>query len=64
MSMLKRQREVKKNEKAAHKRAKKHGSREPGFAEPVPTVAWGSPVGVPSHRDDGDEADALDARDD
>ena len=36
--MLKRQREMKKNEKAAHKRAVKHGFREEGFTEPVPTV--------------------------
>ena len=38
MSMLKRQRELKKNEKAARKRAKKHGIHEEGFSEPRPTV--------------------------
>lgn len=38
MSILKRQREVKKNEKAAHKRAKRHGvSMTPDY-EPRPTV--------------------------
>lgn len=39
MSMLKRQREVKKSEKAARKRAKKHGIHEEGFTEPRPTVS-------------------------
>ena len=39
MSMLKRQRELKKNEKAARKRAKKHGVHEEGFSEPRPTVS-------------------------
>lgn len=39
MSMLKRQREVKKSEKAAQKRAKKHGIHEEGFTEPRPTVS-------------------------
>ena len=38
MSVLKRQRELKKREKAAAKRAKRHGLREDGFTEPVPTV--------------------------
>ena len=39
MSMLKRQRELKKSEKAARKRAKKHGVHEEGFTEPRPTVS-------------------------
>ena len=38
MSMFKRQREMEKSEKAARKRAKRHGIREVGFTEPVPTV--------------------------
>jgi len=38
MSILKRQRELKKSEKAAHKRAKRHGIQPPGFQEPVPTI--------------------------
>jgi len=38
MSILKRQRELKKSEKAAHKRAKRHGTQPPGFQEPVPTI--------------------------
>ncbi len=42
MSVLKRQREMKKAEKAAHKRAKRHGlpQFEPA-PEPMPTVAVG-----------------------
>jgi hypothetical protein len=38
MSILKRQRELKKLEKAARKRAKRHGIREDGFQEPRPTI--------------------------
>jgi len=41
MSVLKRQRELKKAEKAAKKRAKKHGVHEEGFTEPRPTVRVG-----------------------
>ena len=41
MSVLKRQRELKKAEKAARKRAKKHGVHEEGFTEPRPTVTVG-----------------------
>ncbi len=37
MSILKRQREVKRKEKAARKRAKKHGRPVEGFTEPVGT---------------------------
>jgi hypothetical protein len=39
MTMLKRQREIKKAEKAARKRAKRHGTRQDVFQEPTPTVA-------------------------
>jgi hypothetical protein len=38
MSMLKRQRELGKSERAARKRAKRHGIRETGFQEPRATV--------------------------
>jgi len=38
MSLVKRQRELKKAEKAAHKRAKRHGIPEVAFIEPQPTV--------------------------
>ena len=38
MSLVKRQRELKKAEKAAHKRAKRHGIQEIEFTEPQPTV--------------------------
>ena len=38
MSLVKRQRELKKAEKAAHKRAKRHGAVEEIFTEPQPTV--------------------------
>ena len=55
MSMLKRQRELKKNEKASHKRAKKHGLREDGFTEPVPTVGRSVfAARTPEAEDDGD----------
>jgi hypothetical protein len=37
-SILKRQREIKKAEKAAEKRAKRHGKPIEGFTEPRPTV--------------------------
>ncbi len=38
MSMLKRQRELGKAERAARKRAKRHGIRETGFQEPTATL--------------------------
>ena len=37
MSIVKRQRELKKAERAAQKRAKRHGIIQEGFSEPVPT---------------------------
>jgi hypothetical protein len=52
MSMLKRQRELKKNEKAARKRAKKHGIHEEGFSEPRPTVSMRDLAGGGSTDDD------------
>jgi hypothetical protein len=38
MSILKRQRELKKSEKAARKRARRHGESEPEAFEPRPTI--------------------------
>jgi len=38
MSILKRQRELKNAEKAARKRARRHGLPEPGVTEPQPTA--------------------------
>ena len=55
MSMLKRQRELKKSEKAAQKRAKRHGIPEPTFSEPRPTVASFDLDGNP--RDPEDETE-------
>ena len=43
MSMLKRQRELRKAEKAAQKRAKRHGPHEGGLVEPRPTVRFSDP---------------------
>ena len=45
MSILKRQRELKKSEKAARKRAKRHGINEPLFQEPTPTFVSGGAFG-------------------
>jgi len=38
MSILKRQRELKKSEKAAEKRARRHGLTPQPEAEPIPTI--------------------------
>ena len=38
MSILKRQRELRNSEKAARKRARRHGLPEPGVTEPQPTA--------------------------
>jgi len=38
-AVLKRQRELRKAEKAAKKRAKRHGVEVPGFTEPQPTAS-------------------------
>lgn len=58
MSMLKRQREVKKSEKAARKRAKRHGVHEEGFTEPRPTVVMGDLTRASSN----DENDAPESQ--
>ena len=55
MSMLKRQRELKKSEKAAQKRAKRHGIPEPTFSEPRPTVAGFDLDGNPREEEDETE---------
>jgi hypothetical protein len=58
MSVLKRQRELRKAEKAARKRAKRHGTVEGGFDEPQPTFRF-SDVTKPAQDDDsGDLAGA------
>lgn len=54
MSILKRQRELKKSEKAAHKRARRHGTSPPGFQEPTPTIGTAQLLGL-SPDDDGDD---------
>jgi len=54
MSILKRQREVKKNEKAAHKRAKRHGLPEAPMMEPRPTVGFGSSEEDPEFQGDSE----------
>ena len=46
MTILKRQRELKKAEKAAHKRAKRHGVIEEGSAEPSPSAAAAELLGL------------------
>ena len=61
MSMLKRQRELKKAEKAARKRAKRHGLPEAFSPEPLPTVRLGDLVGQDASDDDGSDADAPEA---
>ncbi len=58
MSVIKRQREVKKAEKAAQKRARRHGTKEEVFTEPQPTVRL-SDQGPPS--DAADESDDKEA---
>jgi hypothetical protein len=59
MSILKRQRELKKSEKAARKRAKRHGIREPLFQEPQPTITPDDLRGAPGEQDgDQDSSDS------
>jgi len=58
MSMLKRQRELKKTEKAARKRAKKHGIHEEGFTEPRPTFSMGDLSGSGSAEKDDTAEDS------
>ena len=56
MSMLKRQRELGKSERAARKRAKRHGIRETGFQEPTATVGIAELLaGKPLPKDPSDD---------
>ena len=57
MSMLKRQRELKKSEKAARKRAKRHGIPEAVFSEPKPTAMLSE---VSSEAAEGEPDDEVD----
>jgi len=61
MSILKRQRELKKSEKAARKRARRHGISEPLFQEPTPTAVTQGLFG--SGEDDDTTDETLDAGD-
>jgi len=48
MSILKRQRELKKAEKAAEKRARRHGLTPVPEAEPIPTIGAADLLGGPA----------------
>lgn len=58
MSVVKRQRELKKAEKAAQKRAKRHGTKEEVFTEPQPTVRLSDFDGTTDSQDESDENDS------
>lgn len=51
MTMLKRQREAKKADKAAEKRAKRHGTTRPVATEPRPTIDIGALTGTRNGED-------------
>jgi hypothetical protein len=57
MSLVKRQRELKKAEKAAQKRAKRHGAVEQVFTEPQPTVRLTDPSAAPDEADESAESE-------
>ena len=59
MSIVKRQRELKKSEKAASKRAKRFGEQIPGLVEPRPTVGRGA-LGEDAEEGDLDGPNDLD----
>ena len=61
MSILKRQRELKKSEKAARKRSRRHGIREPLFQEPTPTIVSGGLFGSAPSEDDDETQEAPEA---
>jgi len=63
MSILKRQRELKKVEKAAMKRAKRHGTPEIAFIEPRPTVSLSAPEESPDSTEETGEPDKPDETD-
>jgi len=56
MSILKRQRELKNAEKAARKRARRHGQPLPGITEPQPTLESALLPGMPAVREAEPEA--------
>ncbi len=60
MSLVKRQRELKKAEKAAQKRAKRHGIPEVAFIEPQPTVRASDPDESPDSTEAADSQDSQD----
>ena len=53
-SILKRQREIKKAERAAEKRARRHGKPVDGFTEPQPTVTLDDHAAEPRQPAAGD----------
>ena len=55
MSVIKRQREVRKAEKAARKRAKRHGVRVERFQEPTQTPGVARMMGLVSDDDEASE---------
>ncbi len=57
MSLVKRQRELKKAEKAAQKRAKRHGAVEQVFTEPQPTVRLTDTPAAPDEADESAESE-------
>ncbi len=60
MSIVKRQRELRKAEKAAQKRAKRHGIPEVAFIEPQPTVRVSDPDESPDSTEAADSQDSQD----
>lgn len=60
MSLVKRQRELRKAEKAAQKRAKRHGIPEVAFVEPQPTVRVSNPDESPDSTDSPEAQDSQD----
>jgi hypothetical protein len=58
-TILKRQRELRKAEKAAEKRAKRHGKTIEGSAEPRPTLILRDPLAPPRLRREDDEVRAA-----
>jgi len=61
MSLVKRKRELKKAEKAAHKRAKRHGIQEIEFTEPKPTVRLTDDNEPPDSEEESDETESEQA---
>ncbi len=62
MSLVKRQRELKKAEKAAQKRAKRHGAVEETFTEPQPTVRLTDQNAPPQVSDETEESAEADSK--